>query len=176
MRGIGKLARESGLSVSALLFYDGAGILVPARVDPRSSYRWYSDDQVVAARLIARLRRVGLPLADVGRLLAHRRDPSAVEQILGAHLTRLEDGLADARREFFHARALLDQESPVTTQPPAVQRAPGQLGPVPRLRAARPRPGGRRRSPPRGCPGRSAAGPGPRQRSRTARRCPAAHR
>ena len=38
---------------------------MPAREDPQSNYRWSSDDQVVAARLIARLRRVGLPLADI---------------------------------------------------------------------------------------------------------------
>ena len=115
MRGIGQMARESGLTVSALRFYDGAGVLVPARVDPRSNYRWYSDDQVVTARLIARLRRVGLPLAGISRVLEHRRDPSVVDEVLGAHLTRLEDGLADARRELSAARALLDQEKPVTT-------------------------------------------------------------
>jgi DNA-binding transcriptional MerR regulator len=109
------MARESGLTVSALRFYDGAGVLVPARVDPRSNYRWYSDDQVVAARLIARLRRVGLPLADIGRVLEHRRDASVVDDVLGAHLARLEDGLADARRELSAARALLDQETTVTT-------------------------------------------------------------
>ncbi|HET6393921.1 MAG TPA: MerR family transcriptional regulator [Blastococcus sp.] len=116
MRGIGQTARESGLTVSALRFYDGAGVLVPARVDPRSGYRWYSDDQVVAARLIARLRRVGLPLADISRVLEHRRDPSVVDEVLGAHLRRLEDGLADARRELSAARALLDQEISVTTE------------------------------------------------------------
>ena len=115
MRGIGPMARASGLTVSALRFYDGAGVLVPAHVDPWSGYRYYSDDQLVAARLIARLRRVGLPLADISRVLEHRRDLSVVDEVLGAHLTRLEDGLADARRELFHARALLDPESPMTT-------------------------------------------------------------
>src|SRR3712207_5097738 len=113
-RGIGRMARESGLTVSALRFYDGAGVLVPARVDPWTSYRWYSDDQVATARLVARLRRVGLPLAEISRVLAHRREPSVVDEVLRAHLTRLEEGLADARRELLHARALLDQESPVT--------------------------------------------------------------
>jgi len=115
VRGIGQTARESGLTVSALRFYDGAGLLVPARVDPRSGYRWYSDDQVTAARLIARLRRVGMPLADITRILEHRRDPSVVDEVLGAHLTRLEDGLADARRELYAARALLDQENAMTS-------------------------------------------------------------
>ena len=116
MRGIGEMARDCGLTVSALRFYDGAGVLVPAQVDPRSNYRWYSDEQVPTARLIARLRRVGMPLADISRVLAHRDERPVVEQVLQAHLTRLEDGLADARRELSAALSLLDQESPMTTR------------------------------------------------------------
>ena len=115
MRGIGEMARDCGLTVSALRFYDGAGVLVPAQVDPRSNYRWYSDEQVPTARLIARLRRVGMPLAEISRVLAHRDERPVVEQLLQAHLTRLEDGLADARRELSAALSLLDQESPMTT-------------------------------------------------------------
>jgi DNA-binding transcriptional MerR regulator len=115
MRGIGQMARECGLTVSALRFYDGAGVLVPAKVDPHSNYRWYSDEQVHTARLVARLRRVGMPLADICRVLEHRRDRPVVDAILQAHLTRLEDGLTDARRELLHARSLLDLESPMTT-------------------------------------------------------------
>ena len=59
MRGIGQMARDCGLTVSALRFYDSAGVIVPARVDQHSNYRWYADDQVPTARLVARLRRVG---------------------------------------------------------------------------------------------------------------------
>jgi len=114
MRGIGRLARESGLTVSALRFYDGAGVLVPAHVDPHSSYRWYSDDQVLVARLVARLRRVGMPLADIRRVIEHRDDPAVVDAVLEAHLTRLEDGLADARRALLAARSLLAQENAMT--------------------------------------------------------------
>ena len=38
---IGEMARASGLTVSALRFYDGAGVLVPAAVDPATGYRTY---------------------------------------------------------------------------------------------------------------------------------------
>jgi DNA-binding transcriptional MerR regulator len=115
MRGIGQMARECGLTVSALRFYDGAGVLVPARVDPHTGYRWYSDDQMLVARLIARLRRVGMPLADIGRVLEHRDSRSVVDQILDRHLACLEAGLAEARHELSAARSLLTEESPVTT-------------------------------------------------------------
>lgn len=70
MRSIGETARDSGLSVSALRFYDGAGVLVPVRVDPASGYRWYGPEQVEEARLLARLRRAGMPVADIRLVLA----------------------------------------------------------------------------------------------------------
>src|SRR4051812_27516525 len=65
MRSIGEMARDSGLSVSALRFYDGAGVLAPAWVDPESGYRWYGPEQLEESQLLARLRRAGMPLADI---------------------------------------------------------------------------------------------------------------
>jgi DNA-binding transcriptional MerR regulator len=106
MRGIGETARASGLSVSALRFYDGAGVLVPASVDPATGYRRYADEQIRAARLIAGLRRVGMPLAEITQAV---RDPDSVRRLLDQHLRRLEDGLADARREISRIHGLLDE-------------------------------------------------------------------
>jgi DNA-binding transcriptional MerR regulator len=114
MRGIGDLARESGLTTSALRFYDRAGVLVPAAVDPNTGYRWYSDDQLRAARLIAALRRVGMPITDIAAAVRALPDPATVRPLLDRHLLRLEDGLADARRELSRAHALLDQETTMT--------------------------------------------------------------
>jgi DNA-binding transcriptional MerR regulator len=128
MRGIGQMARDCGLTVSALRFYDSAGVLVPARVDPHSNYRWYADDQVPTARLVARLRRVGMPLADICYVLEHRRDRAVVDGLLEAHLRRLEQGLADARRELSAARSLLDQESPMTAVPSRITTSAEELG------------------------------------------------
>jgi DNA-binding transcriptional MerR regulator len=117
MRSIGEMARDSGLSVSALRFYDGAGVLAPAWTDPRSGYRWYGDEQLPDARLVARLRRVGMPLPEIRRVLAERAaDPDAVRGLLDAHVRRLEDGLADARRELSSVRALLAPEASKMTR------------------------------------------------------------
>ncbi|MEU3275885.1 MerR family transcriptional regulator [Streptomyces antibioticus] len=111
MRSIGELARDCGLSVSALRFYDRAGVLVPARVDPVSGYRWYEPEQLEEARLLARLRRAGMPLADIRLVLAGwaGTDTDLVRGLLQAHLRRLELGLSDARGEFSTLRALLDR-------------------------------------------------------------------
>jgi DNA polymerase-3 subunit beta len=116
LRSIGEMARASGLSVSALRFYDGAGILVPTTVDPSTGYRWYADDQLRPARLVAGLRRIQMPLADIGRAVQHITDPAAVRLLLDAHLRRLEDGLVDARRELSRVHALLDPEESTMTR------------------------------------------------------------
>jgi DNA polymerase-3 subunit beta len=114
MRSIGETARASGLSVSALRFYDRAGVLVPALVDPENGYRWYSDQQVDQARLVAGLRRVGMPVAEIASVLG--ADPATAHRLVDRHLGRLETGLADARRELSRVHALLDtQENPMTT-------------------------------------------------------------
>jgi DNA-binding transcriptional MerR regulator len=111
MRSIGEMARDSGLSVSALRFYDGAGVLAPAWTDPQTGYRWYDDGQVGDARLVARLRRVGMPLPEIRRVLDERDG-----RLLDAHLRRLEVGLADARRELSSVRALLEPEDMTMTR------------------------------------------------------------
>ncbi|MFJ4961726.1 MerR family transcriptional regulator [Streptomyces sp. NPDC088729] len=117
MRSIGETARDSGLGVSALRFYDRAGVLVPAWVDPVSGYRWYEPEQLPEARLLARLRRAGMPLADIRLVLASwsGADTDLVRKLLKTHLCRLEQGLSDARGEFSALRALLDQRENAMT-------------------------------------------------------------
>ncbi len=115
MRSIGEMARDSGLTVSALRYYDGAGVFGPAWVDPQTGYRWYERRQLGDARLLSRLRRVGLPLADIRLVLDAPAGSGAAHRVVDAHLRRLEDGLSDARRELSFIRALLDQrENPVS--------------------------------------------------------------
>lgn len=62
---IGAFARASRLSPKALRLYDRLGLLRPARVDPRSGYRFYHPDQLERARLVAWLRYLGMPLARI---------------------------------------------------------------------------------------------------------------
>lgn len=118
LRSIGEMARACGLTVSALRFYDRVGVLVPAVVDPATGYRRYAEHQIRPARLLAGLRRVGMPLADIARVLGQLPDTAAVRGLLNVHLRRLEDGLADARRELSRIHALLDTEENAMTHAP----------------------------------------------------------
>ncbi|GIG66645.1 MerR family transcriptional regulator [Phytomonospora endophytica] len=65
----GRFGAATRLSPKALRLYAEQGLLVPARVDPSTGYRYYHPAQVHRARLISRLRRLDLPLARIAVLL-----------------------------------------------------------------------------------------------------------
>jgi DNA-binding transcriptional MerR regulator len=67
--GIGEFARLSRLSARALRIYDELGLLPPARVDEDSGYRFYGAGQLRQARLIAALRQLDFPLAEIEAIL-----------------------------------------------------------------------------------------------------------
>ena len=99
---IGELARIAGVTVRTLHHYDSVGLLVPSERTP-SGHRLYSAPDVERLYRLLALRRVGLPLEEIGPLLdsedgigdTARRHLGRVEQQLGAleelrlRLTRL---------------------------------------------------------------------------------------
>jgi PPM family protein phosphatase len=92
----GAFARASGLSRKALRLYDELGLLAPARVDPVSQYRFYEPAQLEQARLVAWLRRVGMPLAAIRAVST--LPPSRAAAELAAYWAGVEAETA-ARRE-----------------------------------------------------------------------------
>ena len=92
---IGEFARLSRLSPKALRLYDELGLLPPAQVDPGSGYRWYAAGQLDNARLVASLRQIGVPLAQIQLILS--LEPEAAAAQVGAYWSGTEAGHA-ARR------------------------------------------------------------------------------
>lgn len=76
---IGEFGQASRLSPKALRLYDELGLLVPARVDPETGYRWYEPGQLERARKVALLRRIGVPLARIRQILERTADAAAAE-------------------------------------------------------------------------------------------------
>ncbi|MFB8775093.1 MerR family transcriptional regulator [Streptomyces broussonetiae] len=94
---IGAFARAARLSPKALRLYDELGLLPPARVDPVTGYRLYARRQLERARLVAWLRRLGMPLARIRRV-CETHDPGAAAQEVRAFWTEVEADVA-ARRD-----------------------------------------------------------------------------
>ena len=89
----GRFGALTQLSPKALRLYADQGLLVPDRIDPATGYRYYAISQAATARLIARLRRLGLPMARIARLLALDEMARAAE--LRAWLAAQADRLAE---------------------------------------------------------------------------------
>lgn len=75
----GRFGAATRLSPKALRLYAEQGILVPAYTDPATGYRYYAPEQAARARLIARLRRLGLPIARIAQLIELDADSRLVE-------------------------------------------------------------------------------------------------
>jgi DNA-binding transcriptional MerR regulator len=93
---IGEFARRSRLSIKALRLYGELGVLLPARVDEASGYRYYDVAQLEAARLVSMLRQLDLPLATIRQLLVC--DPVDAAEQIAAHWREVESAHG-ARRE-----------------------------------------------------------------------------
>ncbi|WP_446217673.1 MerR family transcriptional regulator [Micromonospora sp. IBHARD004] len=93
---IGAFARAARLTPKALRLYDELGLLPPAAVDPQSGYRLYEPGQLDRARLIAALRRAGMPLANVRAVCG--LDRAAAAKAIDAYWRRVSaDTAARAR-------------------------------------------------------------------------------
>jgi PPM family protein phosphatase len=113
---IGSFARLSRLSLKALRLYDDLGLLPPAQVDPVSGYRLYHREQLERARLVAWLRRLGMPLAEIRVITS--LEPKAAADAVASYWARCE---ADAVTRRDLAAFLIDYLS-------GGQRPPGEDG------------------------------------------------
>jgi DNA-binding transcriptional MerR regulator len=105
--GIGDFSRMTHLSVKALRHYHDVGLLTPAEIDPASGYRFYEPAQVPVAQVIRRFRDLGMPLEDIRQVL-QAPDAGARNQVIVAHMQRMESQLAATQAVVASLRSLLE--------------------------------------------------------------------
>ena len=104
---IGEFAELVGLSIPQLRRFDRLELLAPEGRTP-SGYRYYSSGQTGAARVIALLRSMDMPLADIRRVLGGI-DEAERRSLFADHRARLEARLDEVRN-------LLDAVDQLTTK------------------------------------------------------------
>lgn len=92
---IGAFSKACRLSPKALRLYDELELLRPARVDPDTGYRYYAVEQLERARLVAWLRRLGMPLASIRQVCA--LPPATAAREIRAYWARVERDTAVRR-------------------------------------------------------------------------------
>jgi len=76
-RTIGRAARDAGVSVETIRFYERRGLIEqPSRPSP-AGFRSYAPDQIEQVKFIRRAQHIGFSLREIQELLALRVDPSA---------------------------------------------------------------------------------------------------
>jgi MerR family mercuric resistance operon transcriptional regulator len=96
---IGTLAREVGLNVETIRYYQRRG-LVPEPAKPLGGIRHYAQEHALRLRFIKEAQRLGFSLEEVGELLSledglHCRE---VEEIAGRKLATVRERIAQLGR------------------------------------------------------------------------------
>ncbi|MGP3964750.1 VOC family protein [Nonomuraea sp. 3N208] len=94
---IGEFAELVGLSIPQLRRYDRLRLLEAAGRSAESGYRYYSRGQTGAARVIALLRSMDMPIAEIRRIVSGAGEPER-RRIFRDHRARLEARLDEVRR------------------------------------------------------------------------------
>lgn len=107
---IGELSRECDVTLRALRFYEGKGLLRPMR---EGTARLYDDIDRRRLKIIVRAKRVGLSLVEIRELLALIFSDEPVVMRLGETLDRLRrqvDQLEAQRRDVDISLSTLREE------------------------------------------------------------------
>ena len=104
MLSIGHFSQATGLSVKTLRFYHEKGILVPARVEAGSGYRYYDDASLERARVIAALRTLEFSIAQIGEILESCNDEADILE----HLEQKEHSIGKQIRDRENTMRLLE--------------------------------------------------------------------
>lgn len=89
---IGDLADRTGLTPSAMRYYEKRGLITPAA--RHGLRRRYSPEVLDRLLVITTAQRAGFSLAEIGTLIDADTDDTALRKQLAAHVTRLDDQIS----------------------------------------------------------------------------------
>ena len=94
----GELARQCGITVRTVQFYDQKGILVPSALT-EGGRRLYSGEDLRKMKIICFLRDTGMSLDTIGRLLAEEDPGSVIAVLLEQQEQALEEEIGERREK-----------------------------------------------------------------------------
>lgn len=108
---IGDFSRATHLTVKTLRHYHESGLLEPAQIDARTGYRRYTTEQIQVAQIIRRFRDLDMPLNEIRAVLS-APNVQKRNELIAAHLRRLESDLARTQTAVASLRDLLEHPTP----------------------------------------------------------------
>lgn len=93
---IGEIAAFFNVSVKAIRIYEKKGIIVHARIDPETGYRYYSADQVRTLNALLELKALGFSLSEIKDIISGGLDKSDLMTALLRKRLAWQDAIAAA--------------------------------------------------------------------------------
>jgi DNA-binding transcriptional MerR regulator len=79
---IGEFSRLCQVSVKTLRFYDGIGLLRPARIDEATGYRYYAEEQRTRLQQVLALKEAGFSLEEIAGVIDEGSSPGMLTAML----------------------------------------------------------------------------------------------
>ncbi len=91
---IGEFSKLSQVTIKTLRFYDQAGLLQAAQVDPMTGYRYYSADQLPRLNRILALKALGFSLEQIRQMIAEEVSADALRGMFRLRRAEIEQQMA----------------------------------------------------------------------------------
>jgi MerR family transcriptional regulator, copper efflux regulator len=113
MLTIGSVAKRTGLSASAIRYYERQGLLRPSRL--LNGYRVYGEDALKALRFLRQAQTLGITLKKIKQLLQLTRDGrrpcKAVRELARQHIADIDAKILQFRSQRNELRNLLSRHA-----------------------------------------------------------------
>ena len=103
---IGELAKQTGLSIRTLRYYDEIGLLVPSH-RTEAEYRLYREADIARLQQILSLRQLGFSLKEIRECLEN--PDFSLPNVINLHLARLQEQMAVSQSLFTKLSTLAQQ-------------------------------------------------------------------
>ena len=110
---IGEAAKETGLSISNIRFYEKKGLLEPAR-DQESKYRNYTEEDILRLKKIIIFRKMDLSVEQIAAMLRGKTD---AEEVLKNQEQELLNKIREMEGALELCRILEKEEVPLDIEP-----------------------------------------------------------
>ena len=96
---IGQIAAFFNVSVKAIRIYEKKGIIIPAKIDPDTGYRYYTADQVQTLAALLELKALGFSLSEIKSIIPGGINDSDLVAALVRKRLAWQDAIASAQNK-----------------------------------------------------------------------------
>lgn len=96
---IGQIAAFFNVSVKAIRIYEKKGIIIPAKIDPDTGYRYYTADQVQTLAALLELKALGFSLSEIKSIISGGINDSDLVAALVRKRLAWQDAIASAQNK-----------------------------------------------------------------------------